>query len=158
VLVEERAAADYFEEAARVSGNSKAAANWTLTEILRLVKEGADFSSLKVPARHLGEMILLIDDDIISGKIAKEVFEEMSRTGKDPAAIVRERGLVQIVDEAAILAVIDQVLAENPGPLAQYRGGKTATLGFFVGQAMRKTQGKANPQKLNELLKKRLDG
>jgi aspartyl-tRNA(Asn)/glutamyl-tRNA(Gln) amidotransferase subunit B len=158
VLVEERAAADYYEEAARVSDNPKAAANWTLTEILRLVKEGAEFSSLKVPARHLGEMIRLIDDGTISGKIAKEVFEEMSRTGKDPAAIVRERGLVQIVDEAAILAVIDQVLAENPGPLAQYRGGKTATLGFFVGQAMRKTQGKANPQKLNDLLRKRLDG
>jgi aspartyl-tRNA(Asn)/glutamyl-tRNA(Gln) amidotransferase subunit B len=158
VLVEERGIADYYEEAARVSGNPRAAANWTLTEILRLVKEGTDFAFLKISPRHLGEMIRLIDDGTISGKIAKEVFEEMSRSGKDPAAIVRERGLVQIIDEAAITAVIDQVLAENPGPLAQYRGGKAATFGFFVGQVMRKTQGKANPQKLNELLKKRLDG
>jgi aspartyl-tRNA(Asn)/glutamyl-tRNA(Gln) amidotransferase subunit B len=103
-------------------------------------------------------MIQLIEDGTISGKIAKTVFEEMVRTNRDPRTIVRDQGLVQIVDAEHILAIIDQVIAENPGPLAQYRGGKIATFGFFVGQVMRKTQGKANPQKVNDLLRRRLDG
>jgi len=159
VLTEERPLADYFEEVARASGNPKASANWVLTEILRILKEGGlEIGRSPVPARHLADMIRLIDHGTISGKIAKDVFEEMSRTGKDPAAIVKEKGLVQIVDEASILSAINQVISENPGPLAQYKAGKSATFGFFVGQVMKKTQGKANPQKLNELLRRRLDG
>ncbi len=159
VLTEERLLADYYEKVARSSGNQKAAANWVLTEVLRQIKEGrGSFEDMPLPAHFLSDMIRLIDDGTISGKIAKTVFEEMSRTGKDPATIVREQGLVQIVDEDAILKMIDEVLAENPKPLAQYRGGKKATFGFFVGQVMRKTQGKANPRKLNELLRRRLDG
>ncbi len=159
VLAEEKDLADYFEDAARAAGNPKAAANWILTEILRILKEEKlDVARSPVSARHLAEMIRLIEDGTISGKIAKEVFEEMRRSGKAPRAIVGERGLMQILDEAAILAVIDQVMTENPGPLAQYKGGKAATFGFFVGQVMKKTQGKANPQKLNELLRRRLDG
>jgi aspartyl-tRNA(Asn)/glutamyl-tRNA(Gln) amidotransferase subunit B len=158
VLTEERPLSDYFEGVARASGNSKASANWVLTEILRVLKEkNLEIPASPIPARRLADMIRLIDDGTISGKIAKEVFEEMNRTGKEPGAIVTEKGLVQIVDEGSILAAIDQALAENPGPLAQYRSGKTATFGFFVGQVMRRMGGKANPQKLNELLKKRLD-
>jgi len=159
ILAEERELADYFEEVARIGGSHKAAANWVLTEILRILKEGnLEVRQLSVPARHLAEMIQLIEDGTISGKIAKAVFEEMVRTNRDPRAIVRDQGLVQIVDAEHILAIIDQVIAENPGPLAQYRGGKTATFGFFVGQVMRKTQGRANPQKVNDLLRHRLDG
>ena len=159
VLTEERALADYFEEVAKGSGNPKASANWVLTEVLRILKEARlEITASPVPARHLAAMIQLIDDGTISGKIAKDVFEAMRASGREPAAIVQEKGLVQILDEGAIVAAIDQVIAENPGPLAQYRGGKTATFGFFVGQVMKKTQGKANPKKLNELLRRRLDG
>ncbi len=159
ILTEDRLLADYFEEVARVSGNPKISANWVLTELLREIKEGdGNLNQMPVSADHLGEMIRLIENKTISGKIAKTVFEEMVQTGKEPSAIVRDKGLVQIVDEEAILKIIDEVIAENPKPLAQYKSGKTATFGFFVGQIMKKTQGRANPQKVNELLRRRLDG
>ncbi|MEE8537627.1 MAG: Asp-tRNA(Asn)/Glu-tRNA(Gln) amidotransferase GatCAB subunit B, partial [Acidobacteriota bacterium] len=157
VLTEDRLLADYFEEVVHISGNPKISANWILTELLREINAGdGNLEKMPVSAGHLGAMIKLIENKTISGKIAKTVFEEMVQTGKEPSAIVRDKSLVQIVDEEAILKIIDEVIAENPRPLAQYKDGKTATFGFFVGQVMKKTQGKANPQKVNELLRRRL--
>jgi aspartyl-tRNA(Asn)/glutamyl-tRNA(Gln) amidotransferase subunit B len=102
-------------------------------------------------------MLKLVDNKTISGKIAKTVFEDMYATGKLPDAIVQEKGLVQISDTAQLEQIIAQVIADNPGPVEQYRGGKTKTFGFFVGQVMKATQGKANPQVVTQLLKQKLD-
>ncbi len=101
-------------------------------------------------------MLKLIGDGTISGKIAKTVFEEIYRSGKDADTVVKEKGLVQITDEGAIEKVIDEIIAANPGNVEAYRGGKVALMGFFVGQVMKATGGKANPAKVNELLKKKL--
>ena len=103
------------------------------------------------------EMLKLIDNKTISGKIAKTVFEEMYATGNKPEEIVREKGLVQITDEGQLDEIITQIIADNPGPVEQYREGKTKTFGFFVGQVMKATKGKANPQLVNRLLKKKLE-
>jgi aspartyl-tRNA(Asn)/glutamyl-tRNA(Gln) amidotransferase subunit B len=106
---------------------------------------------------HLAELLRLIDEGVLSGKIAKTVFEEMSRTGKPAQAIVEEQGLVQMTDSAALEGIITTILADNAAQVAEYRAGKQKVLGFFVGQAMKATQGKANPALVNELLRKRLD-
>ena len=103
-------------------------------------------------------MIKLIGDGTISGKIAKEVMEDMYKTGKAPQEIIEAKGLVQITDEAALMDVVAGVIANNPNQLAQFRGGKDKLFGFFVGQVMKETQGKANPQLINDLLKKMLPG
>jgi aspartyl-tRNA(Asn)/glutamyl-tRNA(Gln) amidotransferase subunit B len=102
-------------------------------------------------------MLTLLDNKTISGKIAKTVFEEMFDTGKRPNGIVKEKGLVQISDEGQLEEIIVKVMSDNPGPVAQYRDGNTKTLGFFVGQVMKATKGKANPQLVNTLLKKKLE-
>ncbi|MGH9840173.1 MAG: Asp-tRNA(Asn)/Glu-tRNA(Gln) amidotransferase subunit GatB, partial [Blastocatellia bacterium] len=157
-LTGERELADYFESAAKASGNHRAAANWILSELLRELKNaGAGITGCRVKAEDLGAMIRLIDDKTISGKIAKEVFAEMFATGKAPAAIVEERGLVQITDTGAIEKIADEVIAANPKQLENYRAGKTALMGFFVGQVMKASGGKANPQAVNEVLKAKLD-
>jgi len=106
----------------------------------------------------LATLIRTIDSGEISGKIAKTVFEEMGRTGENPAAIIKRMGLVQVSDEASLGAAIDKILIANPKQLAEYRSGKTQVLGFFVGQIMKETKGQANPQVVNELLKKKLSG
>jgi aspartyl-tRNA(Asn)/glutamyl-tRNA(Gln) amidotransferase subunit B len=130
-----------------------------LSELLRELKNAAiGITACKVKATELGELIRLIDDQTISGKIAKEVFGEMFASGKSPAAIVKEKGLVQITDSAAIEKIVDQVIASYPKELEQYRGGKTALLGFFVGNVIKASGGKANPQSVNEILKKKLEG
>ena len=109
-------------------------------------------------AENLADLIRLVDDATISGKIAKKVFEEMAKKGDAPAAIVERLGLVQITDEGAIQAIVEKAVAENPGPAAQYREGKTSVLGFFVGQVMKATSGKANPGMVNRLLQQALTG
>ena len=156
-LTAQRELADYYEAAAAVSGNARAAANWVLTELLRELK-AADVTASRVPAADLGALIKLIDGGTISGKMAKEVFAEMFATGAAPAEIVRARGLVQITDEGAIGQVVDKVIEANPKELGQYRAGKTALLGFFVGQVMKASGGKANPQVVNQILKRKLEG
>jgi aspartyl-tRNA(Asn)/glutamyl-tRNA(Gln) amidotransferase subunit B len=163
VLTLSREVADYFEAAARESGNAKAASNWVMTEILRKLKQGSGdeelvFADIPVSPSRLAELIRLIDAGTISGKIAKDVFERMWTSGEPPRAIVDREGLTQVSDEGAIQAAIDEVIAANPGQVATYRKGKTTTLGWFVGQVMRKTGGKANPQLVNDLLKKALAG
>ncbi len=158
VITAEKAVADYFETCVEVCDAPKQASNWVMVEVLRELKEGEkEISQFPVTARHLGEMIQMIEKGTISGKIAKTVFAEMVATGDPPEKIVREKNLVQVTDQGAIEAVIDEVLDENPEQVERYRGGKTKLLGFFVGQVMKKTKGKANPQMVNTLLKEKLD-
>ncbi|MGB4057994.1 MAG: Asp-tRNA(Asn)/Glu-tRNA(Gln) amidotransferase subunit GatB [Alphaproteobacteria bacterium] len=156
VLIAERIRADYFETVAK-GRDAKLAANWVLNELLgALNKDGKTITDSFIAAAQLGELIDLISDDTISGKIAKDVFAEMYKTGKDPAKIVEEKGLKQVTDTGAIEKIVDEVIAENPDNVAAYRSGKDKLFGFFVGQVMKKSQGKANPNIINELLKKKL--
>lgn len=157
-LTGERALADYFETAAKAANNTRAAANWILVELLRELKNAeTDIASCLIKAEDLGALIRLIDDKTISGKIAKDVFAEMFATGKAPAEIVKEKGLVQITDTSAIEKIVDEVIAANPKEAENYRGGKTALMGFFVGQVMKASGGKANPKAVNEILKTKLE-
>jgi aspartyl-tRNA(Asn)/glutamyl-tRNA(Gln) amidotransferase subunit B len=158
VLTLSRDVADYFEAVAKHGRSPKAASNWVMTEVLRKLKE-ADQSLAACPVKPaaLADLIRLIDAGTISGKIAKDVFEKMWATSEPPGTIVEREGLVQVSDESAIEAAIAEVIAASPEQAAAYRKGKTTTLGWFVGQVMRKTGGKANPKVLNDLLKKALD-
>lgn len=159
VLVAETETARYFEEAAKVAGDAKLAANWLSVELFgRLNKAGKTLSDSPVSARQIGELVHLIKDGTISGKIAKDVFDEMFETSKDPGAIVEEKGLTQITDTGEIEAIVDQIIADNPGQVETYRSGKTGLMGWFVGQVMKATQGKANPKSVNDLLKSKLEG
>ena len=158
-LTSERELANYFETAAKAANNHRAAANWILSELLRELKNAdIDITACKIKAEDLGAMIRLVDDQTISGKIAKDVFVEMFASGKAPAEIVREKGLVQITDTSAIEKIVDEVIAANPQQLERYRSGKTQLMGFFVGQVIKASGGKANPQAVNDILKKKLDG
>jgi aspartyl-tRNA(Asn)/glutamyl-tRNA(Gln) amidotransferase subunit B len=159
VLTTSRALADYYEEVVKLSGQPKIASNWVMGDILRFInEEKRDITACPVTPQALADMIRLIEEGTISGKIAKEVIEEMYKTGKPAKAIIEEKGLVQITDEGALAQVVTEVMAANPNQLAQYRGGKDKLFGFFVGQVMKATQGKANPQLINDLLKKMLAG
>ncbi len=158
ILVEERATADWYEQLAK-GRDPKIAANWMISELFgALNKAGKDLSDSPVSADALGGLVDLIGDGTISGRIAKEVFAEMFETGKPAGDIVEEKGLKQVSDTGAIEGIIDEVLAENADKVEQYRGGKDKLFGFFVGQTMKKSQGKANPGMVNELLRKKLDG
>jgi aspartyl-tRNA(Asn)/glutamyl-tRNA(Gln) amidotransferase subunit B len=157
VLTSSRALADFFEETVKRCGSPKAASNWIMGDFLaHLNQERKAIADSPVTPETLGDMIRMIDDGTISGKIAKEVFEEMWSSGKPPARIVEEKGLVQITDTGFLEKIIDEVMKANPGQLEQYRSGKEKLFGFFVGQTMKRTGGKANPALLNELLKKKL--
>ena len=166
VLVVERETADYFERAARGGeGRSRGArdakqiANWIVTNLFGLLNaKGLSVAQSPISADHLGKLVDLIADGTISGRIAKDVFEIMGESGKDPADIVAEKGLKQITDTGAIEAAVDQVIGANAAKAADYRAGKLALLGWFVGQVMKATQGKANPAAVNEILKKKLGG
>jgi aspartyl-tRNA(Asn)/glutamyl-tRNA(Gln) amidotransferase subunit B len=160
VLTGERALADFYEAVVRESGaDPKLCANWTTTDLLGgLNKLGKDIAQSPVPAAALAGLLKRIADNTISGKIAKEVFEAMLAGEGGADAIIDKKGLRQITDSGAIEKAVDEVLAKNPGQLAQYRGGKEALFGFFVGQAMKATGGKANPAELNRLLKEKLKG
>jgi len=157
VLVADRDRAAYFEDVAG-GRDAKMAANWVTSELFGALKKmDVDITDSPVKAEELGKLIDLIKDDTISGKIAKQVFEIMFETGQDPAHIVEERGLKQVTDTGAIEAVVDEIIAANPDKAEEYKQ-KPKALGWFVGQVMQRTQGKANPKTVNELLKKKLDG
>jgi aspartyl-tRNA(Asn)/glutamyl-tRNA(Gln) amidotransferase subunit B len=159
VLTLSRDVADYFETVAKASGNAKAASNWVMTDVLRKLKDDdRTLTACPVKPEQLAEMIGLIDKGTISGKIAKDVFEKMWTTGDAPGTIVEREGLVQVSDEGAIQAAVDEVIAASPKQVATYRGGKKGTKGWFVGQVMQKMGGKANPQLVNALLDKALEG
>lgn len=157
VLIAERPRADYFERAAQ-SRDAKLVANWVINELLGLLnKDGKGIAQSPVSAENLGALVGLIADDTISGKIAKDVFAEMYETGKAPAAIVAEKGLQQVTDLSAIETIVESVLAENPQVVEDYRSGNPRVFGFLVGQAMKKSAGKASPGVVNALLKKKLE-
>jgi len=158
VLTASRELAAYYEEvAAQVPGEPKLAANWVMGELsAALNKDGLEIGSGKLPAERLAGLLKRIEDQTISGKIAKEVFELMWESGASADSVIEQKGLKQITDSSAIEKVIDEVMAKNPGQLADYRSGKDKLFGFFVGQVMKATGGKANPAQLNELLKKKL--
>ncbi|HEX3882234.1 MAG TPA: Asp-tRNA(Asn)/Glu-tRNA(Gln) amidotransferase subunit GatB [Stellaceae bacterium] len=157
VLVAERATAEYFEAVAD-GRDAKSAAHWVMGDLFgALHKVGFGIEESPVDAGQLGALIDLIADGTISGRIAKDVFAEMVDSGKDPGAIVEAKGLRQVTDTGAIEAAVDAALAANPGQVAQY-AANPKVLGFFVGQVMKATQGKANPALVNELLRKKLAG
>ena len=156
-LTSERSLADYYEKTAKICQNPRAAANWIRSELLREL-EAADLGAGASPvaAEDLGELIQLVEEGKISGKQGKEVLVEMFKSGKSAAAIVAEQGLAQVSDTGEIDAIIDAVIAANSEQAAQYRGGKETLFGFFVGQVMKASKGKANPKVVNERLKSKL--
>lgn len=157
LLTSEKAVAEWFEDAIRAGGQPKAVSNWMMGDLMRLLNEENKFiEECPLKPSQLTEMLKLINKGTISGKIAKTVFEEMYRSGKNAEEIVREKGLVQISDESAIEKLVDEVIARHSKEAERFRGGDEKLLGFFVGQVMKATKGKANPQMLNELLKKKL--
>jgi aspartyl-tRNA(Asn)/glutamyl-tRNA(Gln) amidotransferase subunit B len=160
VLTASREQADYYEAVVRAApGDAKLAANWVMGELAAaLNKESLEVTSTRMTAARLAGLLRRISDQTISGKLAKEVFEAMWSGGAEADAVIAERGLRQITDSAAIERVIDEVMHRNPGQLAEYRAGKDKLFGFFVGQVMKATGGKANPAQLNELLRKKLSG
>ena len=157
VLTADRDLADYYEETVRLCGKPKIASNWVMGDFLAyLNEEKLEVTESPVTPRTLAELIEIIEDGTISGKIAKEVFEDMWKSEKDPREIVEEKGLVQITDTAELEKIVEEVLAASQKQLEQYKSGKTQLFGFFVGQTMKATRGKANPQIVNELIKKKL--
>ncbi len=161
VLVAERARADFYEEVVKGDGkrDPKIAANWLITELLgALNKGGHDITESPISADQLGGLIDLIGDNTISGRIAKEVFAEMLETGEDAGAIVDKKGLKQITDTGAIESIVDEVIAGAPGQVEQFKSGNEKLLGWFVGQVMKATQGKANPGAVNKILREKLKG
>jgi aspartyl-tRNA(Asn)/glutamyl-tRNA(Gln) amidotransferase subunit B len=164
VLTLSPAIANYFEAVAKASQRSKAASNWVMNEVLRKLNEGSEssvsrsrFEDIPVGPAHLAELIGLVEGGTINGRTAKDVFERMWEKGEAPSVIVTREGLGQVSDEGAIEQAIREVLQENPDQLATFRGGKAQTQQWFVGQVMKKTKGKANPQVVNALLKKALE-
>jgi aspartyl-tRNA(Asn)/glutamyl-tRNA(Gln) amidotransferase subunit B len=158
VLTAEQRTADYFDQVVKSGADPKLAANWISSELLaRLNRDGKEIDASPVPPPRLAELIGLISDRTISGKIAKEVFEKMWSSDQGAREIVEQEGLVQVTDRAAIQAACEAAIDGNPKQVAGYRSGKTQLLGFFVGQVMKATQGKANPEMVNEILKKLLE-
>lgn len=148
--------ADFFEKAA-AGRDAKKVANWVMGDFFALLKrDNLKLEESPITAENIGKLVDLIGKNIISGKIAKDVFELMAETGEDPEKIVEEKGMKQVTDTGAIEAVIDQVIAENPDNVAAYKNGKTALMGWFVGQVMKASKGKANPGMVNQLLAKKL--
>ena len=158
-LSSEQELAEYYEEVVKVSDDARLAANWVLTEILRVLKEkNISIEEFSVESENIGKLIKLIKANTISSKIAKDVFEILLSENKDPEIIVKEKGLVQITDNSEIEKIVEQVLAENPQSVEDYKAGKSNALKYLVGQSMRLSKGKANPQMINEMILARLEG
>ncbi len=159
VLTQEKTVADYFENAAKVSGNAKAASNWVMVDLMRDLNENKlEVTESPISSEALGEMIKMIDSKTISGKMAKDVFVEMWKSGKSAADVVKEKGMSQITDTSAIAKIVDDVMAANAASVADYRAGKVKLFGFFVGQVMKASKGQANPETVNQLLQEKLKG
>jgi aspartyl-tRNA(Asn)/glutamyl-tRNA(Gln) amidotransferase subunit B len=158
ILCAERPLADYFEACARQYQDYPKLSHWFLGELLRLLnEEGGSVSTLRVRPAQFASLLMLVDKGGISSSAGKEVFAEMFRTGRDPSAIVSDKGLAQVSDTAMIESLVAEVLAKNPVEVAKYRGGKKQVFGFFVGQVMKAMKGKGNPALVNELLRKKLE-
>jgi len=158
VLCAERPVAEYFEALVELHGNPKVCSNWVMGEVLRALKEKEiAIADCPVSPELLAGVLKRIDDNTISGKIAKTVFEEIWQTGKTADQIIEEKGLKQVTDTGAIEAILDQVIAANQGQFEELKSGKDKLIGFFVGQVMKASKGKANPGMVNELLKKKIE-
>ena len=155
LLTASRVLADYFEEVVKKGVKAKKASNWIMTEFLRELK-GADVFSSKVSSEQLAALLVMVDDGTISGKIAKIVFLEMMDSGKDATVVVKEKNLVQVSDQGELLVIVQEIIVANPGQAKDFKNGKTKLMGYFVGQLMQKTKGKANPKVANELFSKEL--
>ncbi|GBE01396.1 MAG TPA: Asp-tRNA(Asn)/Glu-tRNA(Gln) amidotransferase subunit GatB [Nitrospirae bacterium] len=157
VLTEERSIAEWFERAVGLGGKPKTVSNWMMTELLCLMNEkGQEIDGIKITPEMLIKMLSLIDDGTISGKIAKTVFTEMFNSGKDPETIVGEKGLTQITDTSELEREVEEILEAYPREVERFRNGETRLQGFFVGQVMKATRGKANPKMVNDILRKKL--
>ena len=157
LLVADKKLADYYEDCVKAYDNPKITSNWILNELMALLSNSRQtLDECRITPGHFAGMMRLVDDGTISGKIAKTVYEEMFNTGKMADVVVREKGLLQITDEAEIGKIIEQVMTDNPGPVQDYRDGKQKAIGFLVGQVMKATKGKANPQLVNKMLREKL--
>ena len=157
LLTSSKRLADFFEDAVKESSNTKAVSNWIMGDMMRLLKEKElDIDAVPFPGSHLAELVLLIDQGIISGTIARKVFEKMFETGKKPGLIVKEEGLEVVNDEGALSSTVRKILNTNQQSVADYKSGKEKAFGFLVGQAMKEMKGKADPQTINRLLKEEL--
>ena len=160
ILVSSRALADYFEAVVEASeATAQTAANWVIGDLsAALNRDGLEIGQSKILAPELAGLLNRIHDRSISGKIAKQVFDEMWQGAASADEVIDAKGLKQITDSSAIEAVVDRVIAANPGQVAEYRSGKDKLIGFFVGQVMKETQGQANPAQVNQILKDKLNG
>ncbi|MBU0993519.1 MAG: Asp-tRNA(Asn)/Glu-tRNA(Gln) amidotransferase subunit GatB [Proteobacteria bacterium] len=158
VLTSSRELADYFERCLKTHKNPKLVSNWVMGSLLGLLNtEGKTVLQSPVTPENLGTLVKLIDKDVISDKIAKTVFDEMARSGKNPEKIVEEKSLVQVTDHSALENIVLNIIASNPKEVEDFRGGKTKLMSFFVGQVMRETKGKANPKIVNQILSEKLN-
>ena len=158
-LSSEQELAEYYEEIIKITNDARMSANWVLTEVLRVLKEkNIEIEQFSIAAENIGKLINLIKSNVISSKIAKEIFEILLVEDKDPEIIVKEKGLVQITDNSEIEKIVEQVLAENAASVEDYKNGKSNALKYLIGQAMRLSKGKANPQMINEMILERLEG
>jgi aspartyl-tRNA(Asn)/glutamyl-tRNA(Gln) amidotransferase subunit B len=157
VLTLTRETGDYFETAAKVSGDGRNTANWVIGDLMGLLKAaGKEIIDSPVSANHLGELVALINKGELSGKLAKEILPKMFETGDAPSVIMEREGLKQISDTGALEKIVDEVLAANPKQVEQYKSGKTAVIGFLVGQVMKASRGQANPGAVTDVLKSKL--
>ncbi|OGR19707.1 MAG: aspartyl/glutamyl-tRNA amidotransferase subunit B [Desulfobacterales bacterium GWB2_56_26] len=157
LLTADRDLADFFEETVSGGAPAKKASNWIMTELMRELK-GEPLSTCPVKAGQLAALLTMVEKNTISGKIAKTVFQSMMESGKDPETIVKEKNLVQVSDSGELLALVQEIIAANPSQVEDFRNGKTKLMGYFVGQLMQKTKGKANPGLANELFARELAG
>ena len=158
VLTASRDLADYYEQAVKETGEPKLSSNWIMGELLRLLNEdNRDVKDCPISPIGVADIIKMVKGGQISGTMAKEVFEEMYKTGKAAADIVKAKGLSQISDEGELAKIVEEIVKNNPDNVAKFKAGKTTVLGFFVGEIMKATKGKANPQVINKLLKEKLE-
>jgi aspartyl-tRNA(Asn)/glutamyl-tRNA(Gln) amidotransferase subunit B len=158
ILTQYKYLADYYDSVVKVTDDYKSASNWIMVDVLKIINERKiDIKDFSISPSSLGSLINLINDGTISGKIAKEIFPVMSEENKEPLAIVKEKNLFQLKDETKLEKIVDEVISKNTTELEQYFDGKEKVFGFFVGQVMKMTQGKANPKSVNEILKKKLN-
>ena len=158
ILTSSRPLADYYEQVISFTNDYKSASNWVMGDILKVVKEDKiEVKDLPISAENIGKLIELINNDTISGKIAKDVFPELLKNNEDPAKIVKEKNLIQITDTSALEGIVDTIISNNQSQVEQYLNGKETVIGFFVGQVMRESKGKANPQVVNKILYSKLN-
>jgi len=158
ILTSSKNIADYYETAVKTAKDPKAVSNWVMGDVLKVIKEEkVEISEFPVKPEQLGKLVNLISNNTINGKIAKDVFSEMLKSGNDPEQIVKDKNLVQITDSSLIENAVENAISQNPAEVKEYLAGKVKLIGFFVGKIMQETKGKANPQAVNEILKQKLE-